>query len=38
MSSASGDVVFIIGVTGMFSAALNGTYDRTAEVSGGYPV
>jgi hypothetical protein len=36
MSAA--DVVFISGATGMRSFAINGPYDRTAELSGGYAV
>jgi hypothetical protein len=36
MSAA--DVVFISGATGDWSFGINGPYDRTAEVSGGYAV
>ena len=36
MSAA--DVVFISGATGDFNFGINGPYDRTAELSGGYAV
>jgi hypothetical protein len=35
---SAGQVVFISGATGLWSYGINGPYDRTAEVSGGYPV
>ncbi len=35
-SKSSGDVVFISGATGPQAAAINGAYDRTSEVCGGY--
>jgi hypothetical protein len=35
---SSGDVIFISGATGLFSSGINGPYDRTAELSGGYAV
>jgi uncharacterized protein (DUF3084 family) len=35
---SAGEVVFISGATGLWSSGINGPYDRTAEVSGGYPV
>ena len=35
---SAGEVVFISGATGRWSSGINGPYDRTAEVSGGYPV
>ena len=37
-SMSAGEVVFISGATGLWSSGINGPYDRTAEVSGGYPV
>ena len=33
---SAGDVVFISGATGPTAAAINGAYDRTSEVCGGY--
>ena len=35
---SEGGVVFISGATGVHSAAINGTYDRTREIRGGYAV
>jgi hypothetical protein len=35
---SAGDVVFISGATGLWSAGINGPYDRTDEESGGYSV
>ena len=35
---SEGGVVFISGATGVYSAGINGTYDRTGESSGGYAV
>ena len=33
---SAGDVVFISGATGPFAAGINGAYDRTSEMCGGY--
>jgi len=38
LSMSAGAVVFISGATGPFAAGINGPYDRTAEISGGYAV
>jgi hypothetical protein len=35
---SAGAVVFISGATGPWAAAINGPYDRTGEISGGYAV
>ena len=37
-SNAQAAPVFIRGATGVYSAAINGTYDITREISGGYAV
>ncbi len=35
---SSGNVIFISGAIGPFSYGINGPYDRTAEIRGGYDV
>jgi hypothetical protein len=38
LNMSAGAVVFISGATGPQAAAINGPYDRTGEISGGYAV
>ena len=38
LSMSAGVVVFISGATGRWAAAINGPYDQTGEISGGYAV
>jgi hypothetical protein len=38
LSMSAGAVVFISGATGPWAAGINGPYDRTGEISGGYAV
>ena len=38
LSMSAGAVIFISGATGHWAAAINGPYDRTGEISGGYAV
>jgi hypothetical protein len=35
---SAGAVVFISGATGPYAAVINGPYDRTGEISGGYAI
>ena len=38
LSMSAGPVVFISGATGLSAAVINGPYDRTGAISGGYAV